>query len=96
MIEKVAYTWQDIVDAYTNNGVQYNDSVTVKLMKDIDCNDEIPEGVETTLVPNLSANNTTYVFILDGGYEVNGVKHSRFIPRGLYRNRRTLNRMKGE
>lgn len=72
MIEKVAYTWQDIVDAYTNNGVQYNDSVTVKLMKDIDCNDEIPEGVETTLVPNLSANNTTNVFVLDGGYEVNG------------------------
>ena len=70
MIEKEVSTWAELVSAYTNDGVSYNDNVTIKLMRDIDCNDEIPEGVETSLTPSFS--NSSLVMIVDGSYEVNG------------------------
>ena len=70
MIEKEVGTWAELVSAYTNDGVSYTDSVTIKLMRDINCNDEIPEGVETTLNPRFNSNS--HILILDGSYEVNG------------------------
>lgn len=70
MIEKEVSTWAELVSAYTNDGVSYTDSVTIKLMRDIDCNDEVPEGVEITLVPYLNSNS--HILVVDGSYEVNG------------------------
>ena len=70
MIVKEVSTWAELVSAYTNGGVNYNDSVTIKLMNDINCNDEIPEGVETSLSAALSS--TSLIMIVDGSYEVNG------------------------
>lgn len=70
MIEKEVSTWAELVSAYTNDGGTYGDSVTIKLIRDIDCNDEIPEGVETTLVAGTKSN--TYALVVDGSYEVNG------------------------
>ena len=40
MIEKEAYSWQDIADALDNDGVSVNEPMVIKLMNDIDCNDE--------------------------------------------------------
>lgn len=76
MIEINVYTWAELVAAYTNDGVQYNDDVTIKLMRDINCNDEIPEGVETSLTPALSS---SYIMIVDGSYEVNEEVRNRVI-----------------
>lgn len=70
MIEIEVSTWAELVSAYTNDGVSYTDNVTIKLIGDINCNDEIPEGVETTIVPHLSSNS--HILIVDGSYEVNG------------------------
>lgn len=76
MIEIDVYTWAELVAAYTNDGVQYNDDVTIKLMRDINCNDEIPEGVETSLTPALGS---SYIMIVDGSYKVNGEVRNRVI-----------------
>lgn len=77
MIEKEAYTWQDIVDALDNDGVAVNQQMVIKLMKDIDCNDEIPEGVESTL--SLRAKGSGASCTIDGAYEVGDVVYNRVI-----------------
>ena len=71
MIEKEAYSWQDIVDAFDDN----SDNITIKLMRDIDCNDEIPQGVESTLI----FSGSSYTYTIDGAYEVNGEVRNRVI-----------------
>lgn len=77
MIEKEAYTWQDIVDALNNDGVAVSQPMVIKLMKDIDCNDEIPEGVETTL--SLRSSGSGAQCTIDGSYTVNDVVYNRVI-----------------
>ena len=67
MITVDVRTWTELVEAFNNGGTKYTDDVTIKLTADIDCNDEIPEGVETTISPNIGS----YYCILDGMYGVN-------------------------
>jgi len=64
MITVDVSTWTELVEAFNNGGTKYTDDVTIKLISDIDCNAEIPEGVEATISPNTG----NYYFILDGGY----------------------------
>lgn len=64
MITVDASTWTELVEAFNNGGTKYTDDVTIKLTADIDCNDEIPEGVETAISPNIGS----YYCILDGAY----------------------------
>ena len=77
MIEKYAYSWQDIVDALDNDGVSVSEPMVIKLMKDIDCNEEIPEGVESTL--SLRSSGSGAQCTIDGSYEINDVVYNRVI-----------------
>ena len=72
-------TWQDIVDLATQSQADaFTDDVTIKLTSDIDCNSEIPEGVESTL--NFKTRKSAVVTItIDGYYEVNGEAKSHVI-----------------
>lgn len=56
-------TWAELRSAITSAGV----GDTIKLIADIDCNDEIPEGVSSTIT--ILDKNLT----IDGGYVENGV-----------------------
>ena len=74
-------TWQHLVNIATQSQADaFRDSVTMKLMEDIDCNSEIPEGVETML--NFRVNGTGSTITIDGDYEEDGV-HKRHIIRNL-------------
>ena len=64
-------TWQDIVNLATQSQADaFRDNIIIKLTKDIDCNREIPYGVESTLLFNVISSARRITF--DGGYEVNG------------------------
>lgn len=60
-------TWAELVTAYTST---VTNGDTIKLINDIDCNSEIPEGVATSIAQKTDVN-----FIIDGSYteEENGV-----------------------
>ena len=74
-------TWQHLVNIATQSQADvFRDSVTMKLTADIDCNDEIPEGVETTLL--FKVNGTGFTITIDGDYEEEGV-HKRHVIRNL-------------
>ena len=63
-------TWTELVEALETIN-ESTESQTIKLTADIDCNDEIPEGVASTIVCQNKAGGTGR-FTIDGSYEVNG------------------------
>ena len=81
MLTFEASTWQHLVNIATQSQADtFRDSVTIKLTADIDCNDEIPEGVETVLYFKVNGSGSTIT--IDGDYEEDGV-HKRHIIRNL-------------
>lgn len=72
-------TWAQLVSAITSAG----SGDTIKLIADIDCNDEIPEGVTSTI------SGTVSYFNLDGEYTENGVT-KRHVIKNLKNNSVTI------
>lgn len=72
-------TWAEIANLATQSQADaFTDDVTIKLTSDIDCNSEIPEGVESTL--NFKTRKNAVVTVtIDGYYEVNGEAKSHVI-----------------
>lgn len=77
MLEYVANTWQDIIDLAYNNGNAYEDNVTITLAKDINCNTEIPEGIETSITFSFTSAN--YIVTINGEYTENNVTKNHII-----------------
>lgn len=71
-------TWAELITELSTNR---SESKTIKLITDIDCNNEIPTGVATTIVCYCSH---TYPVTIDGSYSENGV-----IKNHVIRNLRT-------
>lgn len=72
-------TWSELVAAFTNGGETITDgSRIIKLMNDIDCNAEIPEGVAETLLAKYNVASDRYVEI-NGEYKENGETKRRKI-----------------
>lgn len=61
-------TWAELRTAIINA----DNGDTIKLIKDIDCNDEIPEGASTIT-------SASYAFTVDGSYVENGVTKNHVI-----------------
>lgn len=61
-------TWSELVSAVTQ---PITEITTVKITKDIDCNEEIPQGVSSTVV--IPQANRDIALTIDGGYEEGGV-----------------------
>jgi hypothetical protein len=64
-------TWAQLVSAITNSAAN-ND--TIKLIADINCNDEIPEGVASSIIPNATQGLT-----IDGSYQEGNVTKNHVI-----------------
>lgn len=72
-------TWSELVAAFANGGETItNGSRIIKLMNDINCNDEIPEGVAETLWAKYNVNGDRFVEI-NGEYIENGETKRRKI-----------------
>lgn len=59
-------TWAELASALR---ATYSEATTIKLTKGIDCNNEIPTGVSSTVV----IPRADYTLTIDGSYEENGV-----------------------
>ena len=59
-------TWPQLRNALT---IAYNEITTIKLIADIDCNDDIPTGAASTIIFGRS----DYALTIDGSYQENGV-----------------------
>lgn len=73
-------TWNELVTAITET---VSDGDTIKITADIECNDDIPYGVQSSI--NLDARGagvSRFSYTIDGGYTENGVS-KRHIIRNL-------------
>lgn len=81
MITFEVSTWAQIVNIATQSQADaFTENVTIKLIADIDCNDSIPEGVESTLNFKFLKNASMSITI-DGGYD--DVYTNRHVIRNL-------------
>lgn len=71
-----AASWADIVEL-AHPSSSYTDSITIKLTSDIDCNREIPEGVDATL--SFITSSTGCTVTIDGGYDPTDITKRRVI-----------------
>lgn len=78
MADVYVETWPELVSAINSAPVTSNTTTTIHIVKDIDCNDSIPEGVASTISKEI--NNVNYCnLIIDGAYSENGVTKNRII-----------------
>lgn len=75
-----AASWADLVEL-AHPSSSYSDSITIKLTSDIDCNREIPEGVEATL--SFPASGSGVTVTIDGGYDESNANIKRHYIRNL-------------
>lgn len=71
-----AASWSEL-EELAHPSSDYSDSITIKLTSDIDCNNEIPEGVATTL--SFPARGTGCTVTIDGGYDPTDITKRRVI-----------------
>lgn len=71
-------TWNEFATAYQNISTSTTGTDTIQLISDIDCNDDIPEGLPSTLDKSFS-HYGTHNIIITGAYVENNVTKNHVI-----------------